>query len=44
MQRLTRLLGGVALVTAPGFSSTAWAQDQGTQVIGGTIITLGGGA
>jgi hypothetical protein len=44
MHKLARLLTSGALVTAAAFPSMAWAQDPSTQVIGGTIITLGGGA
>jgi hypothetical protein len=43
MYSYARLLTGFALVTAAAAPSTAWAQEPGTQVIGGTIITLGGG-
>jgi hypothetical protein len=47
--KILRLVAGLALVTAAVSPSTAWAQDpgtqgSGTQVIDGTIITLGGGA
>ena len=44
MRSFARLLTGVALVTAATSASTAWAQEPGTMVVGGTIITLGGGA
>lgn len=44
MHEFARLLTCVALVTAAASASTAWAQEPPPLVIGGTIITLGGGA
>jgi hypothetical protein len=44
MHKFAHLLTGVALVAAAAPTSFAWGQEPLRQVIGGTTITLGGGA
>ena len=44
MLKLARLLAIMVLAAAGAFPSIAFAQAPGTQIVGGTTITLGGGA